>query len=185
MKILKKAILEIRAKNISAKLIELGYFTTGSRILDIGAGSGRISEKLNQQNLDVTMVDIVDYNQTKLPLIIFDGKKLPFKNKEFDFALLISVIHHSFYQKQIIKEAHRVAKKVIVIEDIYNSKLGENILKFTDWVDNYTGFGKAYGLNKHLSQNELERMLSKFKKKKKDSSWNPIHLWKRAIYVFC
>ena len=59
-------------------------------------------------------------------------KELPFKDKSFDVVLLITVLHHTTYQKELLNEAKRLGKKVIVMEDVYTHYFGEKLLKFTD-----------------------------------------------------
>ena len=50
-----------------------------------------------------------------MPFKIFQGKKLPFKDKEFDVATLNDVLHH-IGDLGIINEAQRVAEKVLIFE---------------------------------------------------------------------
>ena len=96
------------------------YVKPNFKILDIGSGSGicakRISEKLG---VKITLVDVVDKRKVELPLTLYDGRKLPFKNNSFDVTLLIFVLHHAQDLKAVLSEAKRVTKdKIIVYEDI-------------------------------------------------------------------
>jgi SAM-dependent methyltransferase len=101
-------------------------------VLDIGAGSCMIADLISRQH-DITCIDVIDSNKTKLPLKIYDGKKLPFKDKTFDTSILLYVLHHSEDPDRLFKEALRVTKKRIIIgEDVYTGKLSLFLLKLFD-----------------------------------------------------
>ena len=80
MNSLLKYLYKKRARYYSGLII--GYVSKGEKVLDIGAGTGYTSEILCKK-ADATLLDIKDYNQTKLPLKLYDGRKIPFKNKSF------------------------------------------------------------------------------------------------------
>ena len=84
-------IYKQRAKYYSNLIIN--YIKKDEKVLDIGAGSGYIAEIISKK-ADVTLLDIKNYNQTKLPLKIYDGKKIPFKDNSFDTAMIITVFHY-------------------------------------------------------------------------------------------
>lgn len=102
-------------------------------IVDIGCGNGGLSKLLLNQGYKVQGADIIDnsYYDDVQP-IIFNGKQLPVENRSFDTALIITVLHHTTYQKELLLEAQRVAKRVIVMEDVYSHEWGKRITHFTD-----------------------------------------------------
>lgn len=63
------------------------------------------------------MVDVASYNQSTLPLTLCDSRALAFADASFDYALLSFVLHHSCDPAAILREALRVARAVIVIEN--------------------------------------------------------------------
>jgi len=89
-----------------------------STIIDIGAGKGSLAEAMTRQlNARVTMVDIAKYNQSALPLIVCDSRALAFGENSFDYAVLSFVLHHCPQPELIVRQALRVARAVIVIEN--------------------------------------------------------------------
>jgi len=69
------------------------------RILDIGGGTGIITDYLNEKGHEVHILDpsvylIEQCSNTSIPLILGDGCHLPFKQKSYDTALLLNTIHH-------------------------------------------------------------------------------------------
>jgi SAM-dependent methyltransferase len=89
-----------------------------SRIIDIGAGKGLLAQEMAQQfNARVTMVDVASYNQSDVPLTICDSRALAFASDSFDYAILSFVLHHTPKPEAILREAVRVARQVIVIEN--------------------------------------------------------------------
>jgi len=110
--------LNIRAEKIASFCSP--YIKHKDKVLDIGCGDGRmiisIKNKL-KKTFEISGTDVLDY-----PLSFNFKKikqnKLDFKNKEFEVAILNDVLHHISKENQIkiIKEALRVANKVLIFE---------------------------------------------------------------------
>lgn len=95
-----------------------------SRIIDIGAGKGLLAQEMTRQfSARVTLVDVAQYNQTDLPLGVCDSRALAFADSSFDYALLSFILHHSPNPEAILREALRVAREVIVIENDVRGKV--------------------------------------------------------------
>lgn len=94
------------------------YFIEGS-LLDVGAGRCYIAKTIKEKNnIDVHCVDVQDKNKTNLKLIVYDGNKLPFKDREFGTVLLCYVLHHCKNPESVLKECIRVCKNnIIIFED--------------------------------------------------------------------
>ncbi|MBI5302954.1 MAG: class I SAM-dependent methyltransferase [Chloroflexi bacterium] len=89
-----------------------------STVIDIGAGKGLLAEAMTRRfNARVTMVDVAKYNQSNLPLSVCDSRQLAFAENSFDYAVLSFVLHHCPQPETILREALRVAREVIVIEN--------------------------------------------------------------------
>ncbi len=102
-------------------------------ILDIGSGLGTVAKEMRQNNFRVELVDIENHSIKKeLAPTIYDGKRLPYEDRQFDVALLLTILHHTPDPVRILKEAQRVAAKIIVIEDIYRNNVQK---RMTYWVD--------------------------------------------------
>ncbi len=119
-----------RARQIVPKIVPALH--KKDHILDIGCGTGMITKVLkNEHGFDITLTD-VDYNQMcdEYPVIIYDGKKLPFKNKRFSTSLILTVLHHAKDSDTVLDEAIRVTKnRIIVMEDIFTD-LPSRIITF-------------------------------------------------------
>lgn len=118
-----------------------GFIEPGLKVLDLGAGACCLALEIKKQfQARVTCLDVVDYNATNLPLILYDGKKIPFKDKSFGVIIIFFVLHHTKNPKALLKEAKRVLKqkgKIIILEDIYRNKLELLITKFLDIFYNF------------------------------------------------
>ena len=69
------------------------YLSKSGKILDIGSGSGDVTFVIKSRGYNVTPVDVADFHGPRLvEPVIYDGKKLPFKDKTFDTALLLMVL---------------------------------------------------------------------------------------------
>lgn len=96
-----------------------GFIKKGSRILDLGCGSGIVGHIFkNHFSVQVLGADIKDLRVKKIPFVLYDGKRLPFLDNEFDVVFIGYVLHHCGNPKKTIAEAKRVSKnRIIVFED--------------------------------------------------------------------
>ena len=101
-----------RAMEILAQL----NIKPNSKILDIGCGKCCQIADLKKQGYDVYSFDVVNKGECIKP-IIFDGKKIPYPNNFFDFAICSFMLHITENQIELLKELKRTAKIIIVIED--------------------------------------------------------------------
>lgn len=119
----RKALYEMgqsRTSTLVARI--LPYLETQTSILDIGCGPCLVAEQLVWRGFDVTAVD-VDHNSVTREVVpqLYDGRRLPFRNNSFDVALILSVLHYTPDPVLLIKEASRVANRLLILEDVYTS----------------------------------------------------------------
>ena len=113
-----------------------------SRILDIGGGWGFYADPLTRRGHQVTVLDVVKPGFQKAPVILYEGKRVPFGEKSFDVSLLITMLHHVSEPELLIQEAKRVTRKMlIVVEDIYHHPLGRWWTILRDQLYNFEFFG--------------------------------------------
>jgi SAM-dependent methyltransferase len=93
------------------------------RVLDYGAGTGRISGWLADRiQVRPTLADVVDYGNRRqdLPFIkLEDPFHVRAEDGAFDAVLLLFALHHNPYEAQskVLTEASRLARRLIVLED--------------------------------------------------------------------
>lgn len=104
------------------------------KVLDIGCGTG-ITTKVVIENFKVVVTgcDVKNYLIFNMPFYSISKKgRLPFRKQEFDLAMLNDVLHHvdKSYQTHIIKEALRIAKRVLIFEaePTFSAKVFDTIL---------------------------------------------------------
>jgi len=95
-------------------LVELLAAKAGERILDLGCGDGRLSEKLAQMGCRVVAVDasadmIKAAKQHGLDARVVDGEDLPFEN-EFDAVFSNAALHWMKRQQQVVAGVYRALK---------------------------------------------------------------------------
>ena len=120
-----------------AIILELSKYTKNNeKVLDIGCGYGGILYELKKIK-NIKPLGIDKHVKTSLiPFIKADGKKLPFKNKQFDVSLMIDVLHHTKNMGNILKEASRVSKKIIIKDHFYETGFQKIRLKIIDFLAN-------------------------------------------------
>ena len=130
------------------------------KILDLGAGGGEIAKYITGHfKAEVTLLDVLDYNKTDLKLILYNGKKIPFKDNSFDIVLIIFVLHHTKDQINLLKEAKRIGQKIIIFEDTPKNRLEYALWKFWDWFLNL-----GHGVSMVYSSKKEHDWLHIFKK---------------------
>jgi len=129
------------------------YLNKKDLILDIGCDKGNISALLKEKNYDVTSLDLRNsIIVKKVEPIICNGEKTSFKNNKFDVVLLVYVLHHSANPLDLIKEAKRISKRIIIIEDIfYSNKIYNSFVLLRDDLFNFKFAG-----NSHNNKNDQE-----------------------------
>lgn len=135
-------------------------------LLDIGAADGHFSLMLKTKypNLNITCVEVIKRDIQHLPIIYYDGEKLPFEAKSFDLTILINVLHHTPCPKELLKEAIRVSKNAVIIKDHYANNIFDKITLF---------------IMEHLNPNSkmlLKRGLIFYSKKQWQNVFNELNL---------
>lgn len=102
------------------------YLNEKSKILDVGAGTGKYSLALYEEGYDVTAIELVKHNLQVIKsknsnLKAYQGNALDlsrFKNNTFDLVLLFGPMYHlkkREEQVKALKEAKRVVKEKGII----------------------------------------------------------------------
>ncbi len=152
------------------------YLNQDDKILDLGAGKCALSWFLQQNNYQVTAVDVQNLSLCpEIEPIIYDGKKLPFVDDSFDVGLLLTVLHHTPKPKAVLEEIKRVCKEIIIIEDVYYNPVQKYLTYFTDSLFNFEFIGHPHSnktdkewqkvfkeLNLNLKDRQSEQVLKFF-----------------------
>lgn len=97
------------------------YKPSTSKVLDLGCGTGLNTVAIAKAFPETVAID-VDKQVIKpakeflkkfnlhIPVLVYDGKKLPFKNKSFDLITCIEVFEHAPDYDSLLKEIVRVIK---------------------------------------------------------------------------
>ena len=134
-------------------------FKKSDKILSLGCGTCLFDEHAILQGCNVTSIDIYDGSLSdSVTPIVYEGKKIPLKNKDSDVTLLLSVLHHLNHQNELLNEVKRVSKKIIIQEDLISSKLG---IKLYSIFDNLLNLEISTQKNNYHSFNEWKDIFKK------------------------
>lgn len=120
------------------------------KLLEIGSGPGSVIRAFRDAGMQVTGLDIHDssFDDTLIP-VVYDGAVMPFEDKQFDTALLLTTLHHTPDPDVILQEASRVARRVIIIEDIYDTPFQRAYTMLTDKITNMEFIGHPHSNRPH------------------------------------
>lgn len=132
----KSFVLDRRVEVISDYLLPL--LPESGRILDVGAGDGKLAAALMRRRpaLSITGIDTQLRDSTAVPIRKVDGQNIPFENGEFDVAMAIDVLHHSTDAEALIIEMRRVSKLIVLKDHITSGFLDTQQLRLMDWAGN-------------------------------------------------
>ena len=92
----------------------------GKNIIDIGCGLGVWTDFLTKKGFNVVGIDSEKSFISKAEesrqgnYLLAEADKLPFTKGKFDTALLINILEHVDNDLSVLKEAARVAKRIII-----------------------------------------------------------------------
>ncbi len=108
-----------RAQDVVRKVSP--YLPTKARIIEIGAGTCNVSRILMSKGFVVVPIDKVNLSVVAgINPVLCDGSALPFRDRSFEIASLLDVLHHVQRPERVLAEAKRVADRLIVMEPIYS-----------------------------------------------------------------
>ncbi len=132
-----------RAKDLLKEVYQ--YLDKQDNIIDIGAGTCNVCALLKGKEFQTTPLDVQNLSFVKeIDPVIYNGREIPFADKSFNVALLLTVLHHTPVPKDIIKEAKRVSQKIIIIEDIYLNAFHKYLTYFIDSLLNFEFVGHPH-----------------------------------------
>lgn len=137
----------INFMNLKAKSIyeRLKPHLKGKKILDVGTGAGAVAAYIDLQGYKITSIDIDDSSYfVDYPTVIYDGTHFPFKDNQFDTTIIIHVLHHCEDRMAVLREAARVSKRVIFIEDTYRNTFEKMMTSLQDMFGNWEFYQHHY-----------------------------------------
>ena len=160
------------------------FLKKGGKIMDLGCGSGELTKKISDLGFQITAVDVV--NKVKVAgvePVIYDGKKLPFGDKEFDQVLLITVLHHVPEYRELLKEVGRVSREVIIVEDVFENWWDRVNIWFWDSLLNLEFFGHPHNNKNDEGWKRVFRELGwKLREERQGTTRELIYAFKQRAY---
>ena len=158
------------------------WITPDQKLLEIGSGPGSIIEIFRGHGHDVQGLDIADNSiSPNLKPDIYDGETMPYADKHFDVSLLLTVLHHVPQPDDILREAMRISRRIIIIEDVYDTPFQAAYTKLTDSITNLEFIGHPHS---NRSDAEWRATFERFGWTLRHHKIYPLaKLFQQAIYV--
>ena len=124
-----------RAKTTVKKIMP--FLKKGAQILDVGSGTCEICNELRKKGFSITPIDIGNFSIVDgISPKIYGGKRMPFRESEYNTALVLTVLHHVTEPEKLLRETKRVSKRIIITEDIFEGKLQKYLTHIMDCITN-------------------------------------------------
>jgi len=105
----------------------LPYIPPGSRILELGAGTGQQARFLAEHGFEVDAIDLPQSNYAGhllFPVRHYDGEHIPLESRSVDVVFSSNVLEHVETMPAVMAEFHRVLKR---------SGIGIHVVPTTSW----------------------------------------------------
>ena len=113
---------DVRTREVAARMAALRPFVhSGEHLLDVGAGTGDFLKIIGAGlGARIIGVDIIDYSDNDIDVLLFDGKIIPLADQSVDISIAAFVLHHTRDQAALIEEMKRVTRqRIVIFEDAY------------------------------------------------------------------
>jgi len=150
--------------------------------LEIGSGPGSVLAEFREAEYQIDGLDITDgsYSEHLKPQV-YDGLTMPFEDGSFPIALLLTVLHHTPDPDLILAEAARIADRIIIIEDVYNTAWQRKYTKVADSITNLEFFDHPHS---NRSDAEWKRTFERLNLNLLHSETHPFAaVFQQAVYV--
>ena len=113
---LHRPVYNARLENLQRRISP--HLKAGDRVLDVGCGSGMLGKAL-EGAADVIVVGLerAPRQGAVIPVIGYDGRRIPFSDGSFDVVVLADVLHHEEDPERLLAECARVSRRLLVIKD--------------------------------------------------------------------
>ena len=96
------------------------HLSPSSRVLDVSCGEALIARMIQAEYSEASVVgiDVVDYRRTYFQaFLLYDGRRLPFRDRCFDLTLVSFVLHHvpPAERDALVDEIMRVTRRYLVV----------------------------------------------------------------------
>jgi SAM-dependent methyltransferase len=145
MQSLKHAFFDAHRRSVSApRLVRItralaAQIGQAGSLLDVGCADGTVAQAV-AASVGATRVSGVDVHVQPAPVIevtAYDGLHLPFPDGAFEAVTISDVLHHCQDPLAVLREALRVAGRVVAIKDHFRfGPVSDKILLWMDLVGN-------------------------------------------------
>lgn len=132
-----RAVRVPRTGRVAQALAE--HLGQASSLLDVGCGDGSVARDLGARvgATRVVGVDVHVQPGAAIDVKAYDGERLPFDTGSFEAVVLADMLHHAASPLHVLREALRVASRVVVIKDHFRlGPISDRLLWLMDVVGN-------------------------------------------------
>lgn len=112
-----------------------------SRWLDVGGSWGFCANELRKKGFLAFVLDVVKPAVQAVPVFVYPGDKIPFRDGSWDVVSMITMLHHVPQPQALVEEAVRVSKKYVLLTEDLDGFGGRFWTVLRDMIFNLEFFG--------------------------------------------
>ncbi len=146
IKIIKYLLLKVLSSRAESIVLDIKkYLNMHDILLDIGSGTCHICDNLLRSGYNITAMDVQNISLiNSIKPVLYGGETIPFGDNSFDKSLIVTVLHHTKNPEQVVTEAKRVSKSLVIMEDIYTNTFSKYFTYFFDSLLNLEFLGHPH-----------------------------------------
>ncbi|MFC1850634.1 class I SAM-dependent methyltransferase [candidate division CSSED10-310 bacterium] len=107
-------------------------------LLDFGCGNGALVAACRERSIKAVGVDVGINLLFPIPMVHYDGQKLPFQDNSIEAVSALFVLHHTPDPVKALQELTRVTRhKLLIIEDVWYNRHQKFWLHFFHYLFEY------------------------------------------------
>lgn len=118
------------------------HLRPGDRMLDVGCGAGSLAQAVLSdsscpEGVEIRGLEVQSRPGAPIEVETYDGRTIPLPDRAVDVVLLADVLHHADQPARLLRDAGRVARRLVIVKDHHlRGPFAHGLIALMDWAGN-------------------------------------------------